>query len=172
MDSKLSVTEIVARLEEQIAHLAEREAFHASQEESHRAQRASCKAELDRLSQCRDSFKTAAATVAELMAVPQPTPPPPAPPLELPDMGKRFRLARLVEKVLERKGPHEPFGSKAILAEVNQAFGARLERRFGAREVSAALSSLAERGRIVRLEKGRPFHGSQYVRSREAFTKK
>jgi hypothetical protein len=165
MDSKLSVTDIVARLEEQIAHLAEREAFHASQEESHREQRASYKAELDRLTQCRDSFKTAAATVEELMSVPQPTAPPPALPLELPDMGKRFRLARLVEKVLERKAPHEPFGAKAILAEVNQAFGAKLKRRFNEREVSAALSSLAESGRIVRLERGRPFHGSQYARS-------
>lgn len=49
MDPKLSVTDIVSRLEEQIAHLAEREAFHASQEESHRGQRASYRVELDRL---------------------------------------------------------------------------------------------------------------------------
>ena len=62
MDSKLSVTDIVARLEAQIAHLAEREAHHAGQEEAHREQRASYRAELDRLTQCRDSFKTAAAT--------------------------------------------------------------------------------------------------------------
>jgi hypothetical protein len=160
MDSKLSVTDMLARLEEQIAHLGEREAFHASQEEMHREQRTSYKTELDRLTQCRDSLKTAAATVEELMAAPRLTPP-----LELPDMGKRFRLARLVEKVLERKAPHERFGAKALAAEVNQAFGARLKRRFNPREVSVALASLAESGKIVRLERGGPSRESRYARS-------
>ena len=160
MDPKLSVTDMLARLEEEIADLAEREAFHAGQEESHRGQRASCKADLDRLTQCRDSLKTAAATVEELMAAPRLTPL-----LELPDMGKRFRLARLVEKVLERKAPHERFGAIAIAAEVNQAFGARLKRRFNPREVAVALTSLADRGLIVRLERGRPSHEAKYARS-------
>jgi hypothetical protein len=160
MDPKLSVTDMLARLEEEIADLAEREAFHAGQEESHRGQRASYKADLDRLTQCRDSLKTAAATVEELMAAPRLTQP-----LELPDMGKRFRLARLVEKVLERKAPHERFGAIAIAAEVNQAFGARLKRRFNPREVGVALTSLADRGLIVRLERGRPSHEAKYARS-------
>jgi hypothetical protein len=160
MDPNLAVTDMLARLEEEIAHLAEREAFHGGQEESHRAQRASYKAELDRLTQCRDSLKTAAATVEELMAAPSRTPT-----LELPDMGKRFRLARLVEKVLERKAPHERFGAIAIAAEVNQAFGPRLKRRFNPREVGVALKSLADRGLIVRLEPGRPSHEAKYARS-------
>jgi hypothetical protein len=80
-------------------------------------------------------------------------------------MGKRFRLARLVEKVLERKAPDERFGAIAIAAEVNQAFGPRLKRRrFNPRQVGVALKSLADRGLIVRLEPGRPSHEAKYAR--------
>jgi len=163
MVSRPSIPEMLARLEEQIAHNAEREAFHAGREAFHREQRSSYAEELDRLTGCRDALKAAAEAAEELMArVPPKVSEPPR--LELPDMGKRFRLARLVEMVVERKEPHERFGPSAIAAEVNQAFGDRLRRPFSERQVSVALSWLAKTGRIVRHQQGRPFHESQYAR--------
>jgi hypothetical protein len=164
MDSNPSVMEMLAGLEEQIAHNAEREAFHAGHEAFHREQRSSYAEELERLTLCRDSLKAAVATAEELMArvAPKVAAAPPSP--EIPDMGRRFRLARLVEIVLERKAPHERFGAKAIAAEVNQTFGDRLKRRFDERKVSVALAWLTKSGRIVRHAKGRPFHESQYSR--------
>jgi hypothetical protein len=164
MDAKPSVTEMLARLDEQIAHNAEREAFHANHEACHRDQRSSYAAELERLTRTRDSLKAAAEAAEELMVrgVPQVSAAPP--PLEIPDMGQRFRLARLVEIVVERKAPHERFGPKTIAAEVNQTFGDHLRRRFDERQASVALAWLARSGRLVRHEKGKPFHESQYSR--------
>jgi hypothetical protein len=164
MDAKPSVTEMLARLDEQIAHNAEREAYHANHEAFHRDQRSSYAAELERLTRTRDSLRAAAEAAEELTArgVPKASAAPPPP--EIPDMGQRFRLARLVEIVVERKAPHERFGPKTIVAEVNQTFGDRLRRRFDERQASVALAWLARSGRIVRHEKGKPFHESQYSR--------
>lgn len=164
MDSNPSVMQMLAGLEEQIAHNAEREAFHAGHEAFHRDQRSSYAEELERLTRCRDSLKAAAATAEELMArvAPKVADAPPSP--EIPDMGRRFRLARLVEIVLERRATSERFGAKAIAAEVNRTFGDRLKRRFDERQVSVALAWLTKSGRIVRHAKGRPFHESQYSR--------
>jgi hypothetical protein len=164
MDSKTSVTEMLSRLEAQIAHNAERQAFHAGHEAFHRDQRSSYAEELERLTRCRYSLKAAAETADELMSRVQPQAPAAPPPPQMPDMGKRLRLARLIETVLERKAPHERFSPKTIAAEVNQTFGDRLKRRFSHRQASVALAWLAQRGRIVRHEKGRPFHESQYAR--------
>ncbi|HEX4498083.1 MAG TPA: hypothetical protein VIE43_20575 [Thermoanaerobaculia bacterium] len=164
MDSKPSVTEMLARLDEQIAHHAEREAFHAGHEAFHRDQRSTYAAELERLTRTRDSLKAAAEAAEELTARAVPKVAAAPPPPEIPDMGQRFRLARLVEIVVERKAPHERFGPKVIAAEVNQTFGDRLRRRFDERQASVALAWLARRGRIVRHEKGKPFHESQYAR--------
>jgi hypothetical protein len=166
MDTKPSVTEMLARLDEQIAHNAEREAFHANHEAFHRDQRSSYALELERLTRTRDSLKAAAEAAEELMdrGVPEVSAAPPPP--EIPDMGQRFRLARLVEIVVERKAPHDRFGPKTIAAEVNQTFGDRLRRRFDERQASVALAWLARSGRIVRHQKGKPFHESQYSRGR------
>jgi hypothetical protein len=165
MDPRLSVTEMLARLDEQIAHSGEREAYHAGREAFHREQRSAYAADLDRLTRSRDSLKVAAEGAAELVARDLPKAPAVPQPLAMPDMGKRFRLALLVEKILERKAPHERFGAKTFAAEVNQAFGDRLTRRFNERQVAVALASLAKRGKIARFERGKPFHESQYVRS-------
>jgi hypothetical protein len=164
MDPKPSVTEMLARLEQQIAHNVEREAFHAGHEAFHRDQRSSYADELERLTRCRDSLKAAAETAEELMARVLPKVSAAPPPPQIPDMGRRFRLARLVELVVERKAPDERFSPKSIAAEVNQTFGDRLTRRFSERQASVALAWLAKSGRIVRHEKGRPFHESQYAR--------
>jgi acyl-CoA reductase-like NAD-dependent aldehyde dehydrogenase len=164
VNSNPSVQEMLARLEEQIAHNAEREAFHAAREAFHRDQRSSHAEELERLTRCRDSLQAATETAKGLMAHGVPKTPAPAP-LEVPDMGRRFRLARLVEQVVEKKAPRERFGPKAVAAEVNQAFGGNLKRRFSERQVSAALAWLAKGGHLVRVEQGRPFHESQYTRS-------
>jgi hypothetical protein len=166
MDSKTSVTEMLSRLEAQIAHNTEREAFHAGHEAFHRDQRSSYAEELERLTRTRDSLKAAAEAANELIARVQPQAPAAPQPPQMPDMGKRLRLARLIETVLERKAPQERFGPKTIAAEVNQAFGGRLKRRFSPRQASVALAWLARSGKIVRHEKGKPFRESQYARRR------
>jgi hypothetical protein len=151
-----SISEMLARLEEQVAHNAEREAFHAGREAFHRGQRGSYAEELARLTQTRDSLKAAAEAAEELMGRVAPKAPEP-PRLEMPDMGKRFRLARLVELVVERKEPRERFGPRAIAAEVNQTFADHLRRPCTERQVSVALTWLAKSGRIVRHQKSGPF---------------
>jgi hypothetical protein len=164
MEPKLSVEEMLAGLETQIAHNAEREAFHAGREAFHHERRAAYAAELEALTRCRESLKASAAMAADLIARGLPAPAGP-PPLEIPAMGRRFRLARVVETIVERKAPQERFGATAIAAEVNRLLGDSVRRRFDARQVSVALRWLAESRRIVRLEKGRPFNEAQYARS-------
>ncbi len=69
--------------------------------------------------------------------------------------------------IVERKAPHERFGSRSIAAEVNQLLGDRPRRRVvNLRQVSVSLRWLAKKGRIFRFDPGRPHKEAQYVRER------
>jgi len=164
METQLSLSAILLSLEKQISEHREREAFHAEREAFHRDRRAEHAAELEQLLKSFESLKARAEHAAKIAARLPQEPPPPSDDLPV---GRKVPISHLVQKVIERKGPQEAFGPVDIAAEINQRYGPRLKRKkdYDPRQVSVVLRWMAKRGRIARTEKGRPWSGSQYVRT-------
>jgi hypothetical protein len=171
MELNLSLAEVLARIEEQIGYHREQEAFHAGREAFHREQRTAHTAELEQLIRHSEAFRAAATATADLMARSLPAQPaatePPSLTVER-GRGRRLRLAGIVAQVVERKGPQERFGARSIAAELNELAGERLRGRVDERRVSVSLRWLAAKGRIFRVEEGRPYWEAQYVREQPA----
>ena len=79
-------------------------------------------------------------------------------------MDRKLSTSYLATRVIEGKGPHEPFGPKDVAAEINRRFAARLRRTVNVRQVSMALRWMVDTGRIVRTEKGHQRRQSMYTR--------
>lgn len=161
MQSKMSVDTIVSRLETQIAYDQEREAFHAGQEVFHREQRARFAAELEKLTVTLESFKTAAATAAELTS---PTPPVPPSPEPEADIGGKPSLTRMIRRVMEIRPAGDVFGTNIITAEINRHFGERLRRPVKSKLVSITLRRMLQQGELRAVREGKPHHEALYGR--------
>lgn len=160
MSSKMSLDSVVSRLEAQIAFDREREAFHAGQETYHREQRALFAAELEKLTGILESFKTAAATAAELTsraaALPAPQP-------NL-DIGRKPSLTAMIRRVIEIRPAGDVFGPNLITAEINRHFAERLRRPVKVKLVAITLRRLANQGELRSVREGRPHHESLFAR--------
>jgi chromosome segregation ATPase len=164
METPLSLSAILSSLQTQISQHREREAFHAEREAFHRDRRAEHAAELEQLQKSFESLKASAEHAAKLAARLPQEPPPPSDDLPV---GRKVSISQLVQKVIERKGSQEAFGPVDVAAEINQRFGPRLKlkKEYDPRQVSVVLRWMAKTGRIARTQKGRPWSGSQYVRT-------
>ena len=163
MDQAASMLEVMASLEAQIAHHRGQADHHAEREAFHRGHHAAHAAEVEQLTRTLEAFRATAEAALTLAARAVPAPAA----LPLPGRGQRFRLAKIVERLLEGKTHQERFGPQAIAAEVNRLYGEDLRKPVSARQASVALRWLFRKGRIVRLSGGRPFHESEYGRQRE-----
>lgn len=167
MDKNLSLAEVLSRFEKQIAHLRQEVAQHAQREGFHRDRRVALEAELERVVQRHEAFQGA----AELAL-------PGAPESErMLDVEmerllgqRRIRLASIIARLVEGRGPQERFGAHAIAAELRRLFGdhRRLRGRLDERRVQVSLRWLARRRKIFAVTKGRPHWEAQYVRERPA----
>ena len=161
MSSKLSVEEVLAQLEQRAVFHREREAFHAEQEVQHRDQRALHAAELQKVLESLDSFRTVAAAAVDL-ARPLPKP---APPVEekLPSPG-RLMVSRMLRQVVESPDLAEPFGATAVIAEANRRYAKHLKQPIGPRTASDVLRRMLAEGEIRIAREGRAFHEALYTR--------
>jgi len=164
MKRKLSIDEVLARLEAQAAFHRERESFHAGHEARHREQRSTHAADLENINRRLDAFRAAAAEALDLAdraAVPADSPS-----LKEEDLGSasRPKVIRMAELVLENKNGSERFGPVGLAEEVNQRFGERLRRPVTAGEISTVLRRLHYKGQIHLVRRGRPHWEALYVR--------
>ena len=135
MSSKLSVEDVLANLEERATFHREQEALHAQQETHHRDQRALHAAELEKVLQSLETFRTAASTAVDLaQTVTRKTVPATEEP-RLPPPG-RLMAGRLVRMVAESPDLAEPFVPATVAAEVNRRFASQLEE---ARQLASGL---------------------------------
>ena len=169
MSTKLSIEEMLSQLEKREAHHREREAFHAEQEVfhgeqqvHHREQRAHHAAELDKVRQNLETFRTAAASAVDLVGPVEPPAPPPAKP-ELPPPGKKF-VSGLLRLAVASPELQEPFGPAAVAAECNRRFRAHLKDLVDPRTASDVLRRLEKEGEIQRVQKGKAHHEALYKR--------
>ena len=166
MTSSLSVEEVLSNLEQRAAFHRDQEALHAQQEGHHREQRALHAAELEKVQQSLDAFRSVAASAVELarpVAAAAATVPVAQEVEELPPPG-RFMVARLLRLVAESATFPEPFGPSAVAAEANRRFRERLSRAIGQRTASDVLRRLLAEGVIKLARKGTAFHEGLYTR--------
>jgi hypothetical protein len=163
MSSKLSVEELLANLEKRVVFCREQEAFHAQQEIHHREQRALYAAELEKLLQNLETFRTVAATVVDLALPAEATAVPAgaAEEEELPPPG-RLQVSRMLRMVIESPALEEPFGATAVAAEANRRFADQLRQPIGPRTASDVLRRVLAEGRIELAREGKAFHEALY----------
>lgn len=163
MSSKLSVEEVLSHLEERALFHREQEAFHTEQEIHHGEQRTLHAAELAKVLQNLEAFRTVSAVAVDL-ARPVAKPAPAAAAEEpLPEEG-RVKISRLLRRVVESPAFEEPFGPTALAAEVNRRFASHLEKPVGVRAASDVLRRMLTEGEIKLAREGRAFHEALYSR--------
>jgi hypothetical protein len=160
MSAKLSVEDVLSNLEARAAFHRAQEALHAEHEIRHRDQRAFHAAELEKVLQNLEAFRTVASAAVELAR-------PPGPKLlaelKLPPPG-RLMAGRLVRLVAESMDLEEPFGPTAVAAEVNRYFADRLPEPVSQRAASDVLRRIAAEGGLQLVREGKPFHEALYKR--------
>lgn len=161
MSTKLSVEEILAQLEQRAVFHREQEAFHAAQEIHHCDQKTLHAAELRKVLDSLESFRTVSATAVDL-ARPLPKP---APPVEekLPPPG-RLQVSRMLRQIVESPDLAEPFGATAVAAEANRRYAGHLKKPIGPRTASDVLRRMLAEGEIRLAREGRAFHEALYSR--------
>ncbi|HSK78525.1 MAG TPA: hypothetical protein VLQ45_18875 [Thermoanaerobaculia bacterium] len=167
MSPGLSIADIVARLEAQLAVHQEKESFHAGQEALHSEQRSIHAAEVERITRSLETFRASAAEATELadrisprrktVAVPG---------------GKKLSVNKMVAAVIAGFGPHEPFGTRKVTAEIIRQFQDSLPEPVDPRMVSLALIRMAKSRIIHRLRPGKPHHEAVYAREKGETGKK
>ncbi len=164
MDTKLSISEVVAGLEVRLAYHRQQQAFHAEQEVHHREQHAAHAADVEMVQRKLEAFKLAAESVEELARNPDPRKAEPAVP-DVPDLGRsRPTVNRMVRAVVDLKGDGEQFGPSEITLEVNRLFADKLDGPVGIRTVSGGLRHMKAARRIHVVRPGKAHHEALYAR--------
>jgi hypothetical protein len=164
MSSKLSVEEVMSTLEQRAVFHREQEAFHAAQEVHHREQRAVHAADLEKVMQSLEAFRTVAASAVDLAVPPAPrSKPVMVDEAELPAPG-RLMVSRLLRLTVASPDLAEPFGATAVAAEANRRFRDRLHESVGPRTASDVLRRMHDEGEIQLVREGKAFHEALYAR--------
>jgi hypothetical protein len=161
MSTKLSVAEILAKLEARIEFHRQQAGHHVERETWHREQSAHHSAELQKVLARFEAFKATAAEAAELAVesvIPQTGPVDDLPP------GRRFTKAKLIFRVVQDQEEGKPFNATQIAAEVNRRFRERLRKPIDKRVVGTVLRRLRDAGELEELVAGRSFHEAQFSR--------
>ncbi|HSF40867.1 MAG TPA: hypothetical protein VLT87_13815 [Thermoanaerobaculia bacterium] len=167
MSPGLSIADIVARLEAQLAVHQEKEAFHAGQEALHREQRSVHAAEVEKLTRSLETFRASAAEATELADRVSPRRKTVAV-----SGGTRLSVNKMAAAVVADFGPHEPFGTRKVTAEITRQFQDSLREPVDPRMVSLALARMAKSRQIHRLRPGKPHHEAVYALEKEETGKK
>lgn len=159
MSSKLSVEDVLANLEKKLAFHREQEIFHTQQEAHHREQSALHAAEIEKVAQHLEAFKTVALPAAELAT------PPPAPRLpEETDLGPRPLISKLITRVVASSPAGETLTPSSVAAEVNRRYPAKLKYLIDARLASVTLRRLRDDGRLRLVREGKAHHEAVYTK--------
>ena len=162
MSSKLSVEEVLGNLEKRAAFHRDQEALHEKQESHHREQRALHAAELEKVLQSLESFRTVAAAAVDL-AQPVPVKRAVTEPEKLPPPGRKM-VSQLIRLIVQNPSFAEPFGPAAVVAEANRRFADRLPKPAEHRMVSNVLRRMVAQGVLQVAREGKAHIEALYVR--------
>ncbi|HVR95747.1 MAG TPA: hypothetical protein VMW27_03985 [Thermoanaerobaculia bacterium] len=166
MGLDVSITTLLADLEEQIVFHRSQEELHTREEEMHRERRAFHAAEHERISRHYEQFKAAAAQVAEIAGQGSGRRPAPVVEEDAPAFyGKRPMVSRMVDRVVDNKPADASFGATEVTAEINRRFARSLRKAVDARTVAVTLRRMSLAGRLRLVREGRAFHEALYSRT-------
>jgi hypothetical protein len=163
MSSKLSIAEILTKLEARIEFHRQQAAHHVAQEAWHREQSTHHSAELEKVLARFEAFKATAGDAADLAAESVLPQPPKGLVDDLPP-GRKFTQSKLIQRVVQDLEPGVPFTATQVAAEVNRRFRERLKRPVDKRVAATALRRLRDSREIREVEAGRSFHEAWYQR--------
>lgn len=162
MGSKLSVSQVVSKLEARLAFHKEQEAFHAQQEVHHREQRTLHAAEMEKVQTRLEPFRAAAESVEELAEEPVPGM---KPKQQAPDFGPgQPNPTRVIRAVVESYEPGERFGANTVAAEVNRRHPDKLYAPVDGRAVSVVLRRMRDEHKIHLVRPGKAYYEALYSR--------
>ncbi len=160
MEGKLSIAEMLTRLEAQITLHRDKQAHHAEQKSYHEAEEARHSAELARLSQHYAAFKAAAAEIEAVLPLdPAPGKTGKTPALDT-DLGRKPKKSKALGRVVTAWPAGVPFGASEVVASVNQRFAGKLS--LTPRDAASYLRRRALRGTLEIVREGKPFHETLY----------
>ena len=162
MSTKLSIAEILAKLEARVEFHRQQASHHVAREAWHREQSTHHSAELEKVLARFEAFKATATEAADL-AVESVMPQPAGPVDDLPP-GKTFTKSKLILRVVQSMEEGTPFSAAQVTAEVNRRFRERMKKPVDRRVVSTNLRRLRDAGQIREVEEGRSFHEAKYSR--------
>lgn len=167
MSKSLSVSDMLANLEARIAHHREHREIHAQQEAHHREQCAFHDTELAKILERYDAFKAAAAGAADYVHPPEFASRDLSRAEEdLPLFGNRPRQSSLIVRVVGSRPEGEPFGARAIAAEVNRLYGDKLPKPVDSATVSTVLRRLSKARKLQQVRPGKAAHEGLYKRGK------
>jgi hypothetical protein len=152
MSTKLSIAEVLAKLEARVAFHEQREAHHTQQEGIHREQRESHAADLAQARRNLESFRAISAEALDFVQQGDGAPPePPVDPLiGVSQSSGRVVPSRLVRAIVGSRKDGEPFGATDVAREVNRRFRDKLRRPMSSRAVGDTLRRM-EAQRLIHL---------------------
>ena len=157
MEGKLSIAEMLTRLEAQITLHRDKQAYHAEQKSHHEAEEARHAAELARLSQHHAAFKTAAAEIEAALPPVSATAKTPAADT---DLGRKPKKGKALGRIVAAWPEGVPFGASEVVASVNHRFAGKLN--LTPRDAASYLRRSALRGTLEIVREGKPFHETLY----------
>jgi hypothetical protein len=161
MSTKLSIAEILAKLEARVAFHRQQASHHVAREAWHREQSTHHSAELEKVLARFEAFKAAATEAADLAV--ESVMPREGLADDLPP-GKTFTKSKLILRVVQSMEEGTPFSAAQVTAEVNRRFRERMKKPVDRRVVSTNLRRLRDAGQIREVEEGRSFHEAKYRR--------
>ncbi|HEX3529460.1 MAG TPA: hypothetical protein VH988_20570 [Thermoanaerobaculia bacterium] len=160
MEGKLSIAEMLSRLEAQITLHRDKQAHHAEQKSYHEAEEARHSAELARLSQHHAAFKAAAAEIEAVLPLdPAPGKTEKTPALDA-DLGRKPKKSHALSRVVAAWPEGVPFGASEVVASANQRFAGKLS--LTPRDAASYLRRRALGGSLEIVREGKPFHETLY----------
>jgi hypothetical protein len=167
MSTAFSVAEVLAKLEARIAHHEQQVAFHNQQEELHRGQSTAHAAELEKVRQHFEAFRTTALPAAELAGVAVTPVAKDTTPEDLREfVGKRIMTSKLIARVIHGLGEAASFGATRVAEETNRRYHQQLKKPVDARTVSVVLRRLRDAGELDQVRPGGAAHEGLYSKRR------
>jgi hypothetical protein len=166
VSSRLSIEDVLAKLEKEMAFHKEQADHHAEREAFHRDQRASHTAEYESVAKHYEAFKSTAGAAADIAArvaaaePPKPPPPPPQPAAPVTPQPPHKLVARLVKEL----PAGETYTPAKIAAEVNRRYPRELKKPLKTPAVSTILRRMAESRRLRLVQPGGAHQQAVYTK--------
>jgi hypothetical protein len=167
LGSRLSIEEVLAKLEKEMAFHKEQAEHHAEREAFHRERCAAHTAEHETIARHFEAFRASAGAAAEIAArvsAAEPPPPKPEPPPPPPAPVTPKQPHKLVARLVAELPAGETFTPSRIAAEVNRRYPGELKMPLSVPSASTILRRMVDSRRLRLVQPGTAHKQAVYAR--------